>query len=181
MTTVFIAGSRAVSRLNSQITGRIDNIIKQGFTVLVGDAKGADEAVQSYLAELQYQNVVVHCMDVCRNNVGGWTTRFHQAPSHLRRDRHYYAIKDKAMASDSTCGFMLWDGRSKGTLANVVNLINAHKNVLLYLRAKKAFLKLGSLEDLSAVLRESGLRDVSPFLNGAGVTDQDVPRLLRFG
>jgi hypothetical protein len=181
MTTVFIAGSRAVSRLNSQITERIDNIVKQGFTVLVGDANGADKAVQSYLAKRQYQNVVVHCMDVCRNNVGGWTTQHHQAPSHIRRDRHYYVIKDKAMASRSTCGFMLWDGRSKGTLANVINLINAHKNVLLYLRAKKSFLKLGCLEDLSAVLRESGVRDVTLFLEGAAVTEKDVPRLLRFG
>lgn len=179
MTTVFIAGSRAVSRLNSQITERIDNIIKQGFTVLVGDANGADKAVQSYLAKRQYQNVVVHCMDVCRNNLGGWTTQHHHAPSHLRRDRHYYEIKDKAMASHSTCGFMLWDGRSKGTLANVINLLNAHKNVLLYLRAKKSFLKLGSLDDLSAVLLESGVRDVTSFLDAAG--ERDVPQLLRFG
>jgi hypothetical protein len=31
-------------------------------------------------------------------------------------DRHYYGIKDRAMAKDASCGFMPWDGVSKGTL-----------------------------------------------------------------
>ncbi len=72
MKNVFIAGSRAVSKLNAQIRERLDNITKQNLLVLVGDANGADKAVQRYLAKSGYQNVVVYCMETCRNNLGGW-------------------------------------------------------------------------------------------------------------
>lgn len=48
MTKVFIAGSRQLSRLNAEVKRRIDTMIEKGFTVLVGDANGADKAVQRY-------------------------------------------------------------------------------------------------------------------------------------
>lgn len=37
-------------------------MIEKGFTILVGDANGADMAVQGYLADEDYRNVIVHCM-----------------------------------------------------------------------------------------------------------------------
>jgi len=49
MTKVFIAGSRQLSRLNADVKRRIDTMIDKGFTILVGDANGADKAVQRYL------------------------------------------------------------------------------------------------------------------------------------
>jgi hypothetical protein len=55
------------------------------------------------------------------------------ATGSAKRDGHYYGIKDLAMTKDATCGFMLWDGESKGTLTNVVNLLNTKKKTLLYL------------------------------------------------
>ena len=87
MHSVFVAGSRALSKLNTQVKERLDNIVKQNFTVLVGDANGADKAVQRYLAEREYQHVVIYCMEVCRNNVGNWPTHAHTAESGTRRDR----------------------------------------------------------------------------------------------
>ena len=51
MTKVFIAGSRQLSRLNADVKRRIETMIEKGFTILVGDANGADKAVQRYLAE----------------------------------------------------------------------------------------------------------------------------------
>ena len=70
MDSVFVAGSRALSKLNAQVKERLDNILRKEFTVLVGDANGADKAVQGYLAERRYRHVFVYCMEVCRNNVG---------------------------------------------------------------------------------------------------------------
>ena len=64
MQYVFVAGSRALSRLNAQVKERLDNIVKQNFTIMVGDANGADKAVQRHLAERSYQHVVVYCIDV---------------------------------------------------------------------------------------------------------------------
>jgi hypothetical protein len=70
MNSVFVAGSRALSKLNAPVKERLDNIVARRLTVLVGDANGADKAVQRYLAERNYQHVFVYCMDVCRNNIG---------------------------------------------------------------------------------------------------------------
>ena len=164
MDSVFVAGSRALSKLNAQVKERLDNILRKEFTVLVGDANGADKAVQGYLAERRYRHVFVYCMEVCRNNVGHWPTRPHSADAAVKRDRHYYGIKDRAMAKDASCGFMLWDGISKGTLTNVINLLDYDKKVLLFSAPKKQFFTLRSSEDLDHTLRASGIKDVPAFL-----------------
>lgn len=169
MHSVFVAGSRALSRLNAQVKERLDNIVKQNFAVLVGDANGADKAVQRYLAERGYRNVVVYCMEDCRNNVGNWPTRAHTADSGLRRDRRYYSIKDVAMAKDASCGFMIWDGKSKGTLTNVINLVNADKKVLLYSAPKKQFFTMRTAGDLNDTLNASGIKNAAAFLASLGL------------
>jgi hypothetical protein len=168
MQSVFVAGSRALSKLNAQVKARLDNIVKQNFMVLVGDANGADKAVQRYLAERRYQHVAVYCMNVCRNNVGNWQTHAHATESGIRHDRQYYGIKDLAMAKDASCGFMIWDGISKGTLTNVVNLLEIHKKVLLYSAPKKDFFTVRTREDLNHALSASGIRDVDEFLASLG-------------
>src|SRR6267143_2024522 len=98
---------------------------------------GADKAVQRYLSERGYRHVVVYCMEVCRNNVGNWPSYTHASESCVRRYRLYYGIKDLAMAKDATWGFMIWDGTSKGTLTNVINLVSADKKVRVYSAPKK--------------------------------------------
>ena len=56
-------------------------MIEKGFTILIGDANGADKAVQLYLAQKGYRNVIVHCMARnCRNNVDDWPAREITAP-----------------------------------------------------------------------------------------------------
>ena len=105
MTSVFVAGSRAISKLNDQIKERLDNIMSQQLSVLVGDAYGADKAVQAYLAKCNYSDVIVYSMQACRNNVGDWPVRRHSGSSKDKHDRHYYGIKDLAMAKEADCGF----------------------------------------------------------------------------
>jgi probable addiction module antidote protein len=51
MNTVFIGGSRHVSRLPAPAKERLDNIVKSGFHIVVGDANGADKAVQKATPE----------------------------------------------------------------------------------------------------------------------------------
>src|SRR5216684_7186254 len=177
MHSVFVAGSRALSKLNGQVKERLDNIVKQNFTVLVGDANGADKAVQRYLAERGYQHVVVYCMDVCRNNVGNWPTQKHTAETRMRRDRQYFGIKDLAMARDASCGFMIWDGTSKGTLTNVVNLLEAQKKVLLFHSPKKHFFTLRTPGDLNRVLSASGIKNVAAFLASLGTKSPESENL----
>jgi hypothetical protein len=179
MDSVFVAGSRALSKLNAQVKERLENILRKELTILVGDANGADKAVQRFLAERGYKCVVVYCMEDCRNNVGNWPVRFHPANPSRKRDRHYYGIKDHAMAKDASCGFMLWDGISKGTLTNVINLLDYNKKVLLFSAPKKQFFTLRTSADLDQTLRASGVKDVAGVL--ASLENGDVTtQRLRF-
>ena len=156
---LFIGGSRAVSKLNEGIRARLDDLIKRGCTILIGDANGADKAVQQYLAELDYQNVVVFCMEECRNNAGNWPTRNIEPPG-ARRDFAYYATKDIAMSKEAQCGLMLWDGKSKGTLQNMRNLVGAGKRTLVYFAPSREFHVLANEQDLQNLLAlcDSALR-----------------------
>jgi len=115
MTTIFIGGSRAVSRLNALVVEKLDDFVHRQCMILVSDANGADKAVQRHLASRGYEHVTVYCMEHCRNNLGNWPAR-QVAPPSARVGFAYYAAKDLAMARDAKCGMMLWDGKSKGTL-----------------------------------------------------------------
>lgn len=169
MTKVFIAGSRHLSRLNADVKQRIDTIIEKGFTVLVGDANGADKAVQRHLAEKHYRHVVVHCMEgKCRNNVGNWPAREVQSPPGARGFA-YYSTKDKVMVDAADYGLMLWDGESKGTLNSVINLVRQNKSVVVYVAPKRAFQNLRSPEDLNPLLANCDNASVRRFERELGV------------
>lgn len=159
MTSVFIGGSRSVSRMNSVIRARLDEFIQRGCTIFVGDANGADKAVQKHLASRGYKNVVVYCVNECRNNMGGWQIRQVKVPSQTTGFA-YYAAKDLAMAEDAKCGVMLWDGKSKGTLNNVQNLIGRGKKTLVYFAPTKKFYKLSSSSNFRDLLAHCNKSDV---------------------
>ncbi len=148
---VFIGGSRAVSKLNAAIRARIDDLITRGCTIFIGDANGADKAVQQYLAEQRYAKVTVFCMEQCRNNIGSWPTRNIDPPTD-RKDFSYYAAKDIVMSKEAQCGVMLWDAKSKGTLQNMLNLIGAGKRTLVYFTPTKDFHVLATERDLHTLL-----------------------------
>jgi hypothetical protein len=129
-------------------------MIEKGFQILVGDANGADKAVQMYLADKAYSNVVVHCMkDHCRNNVGHWPARHVDAPRGAR-GFDYYSVKDRAMAASAEYGLMLWDGKSKGTVNNILNLSRDQKPVVVYIAPSKQFRTIKTPDDLKGLLAE---------------------------
>jgi hypothetical protein len=57
VTRVFIGGSRHVTRLEAEVRRRLDRIVEKGLPVVIGDANGADEAVQRYLSDRQFEMV----------------------------------------------------------------------------------------------------------------------------
>src|SRR6202161_2681998 len=104
MTTVFIGGSRHISRLPSEIKTRLDSVIDKQHKVLIGDANGADKAVQKHLADASYQNVIVFCTgDHYRNNLGHWPTH-NVSPPKGAKGFSFYAAKDKEMAKEADFG-----------------------------------------------------------------------------
>lgn len=158
--TVFVAGSRQISRLPAEVRARLDTMIEKGFRILVGDANGADKAVQRYLADKSYPNVLVHCMkDHCRNNVGNWPTR-QVIPSAGAKGFDYYSGKDRVMADSAEYGLMLWDGKSKGTINNIVNLSRDGKPIVVYLAPKRQFLTVKTFDDLRGVLAQGETESV---------------------
>jgi hypothetical protein len=154
MTKVFFGGSRKLTRLDRAIRERANNIVAKGFEVLIGDANGADKAMQKYLAEKGYKNVIVFCMSgTCRNNLGNWQTKI-VTSNRNKKDFSFFAAKDKEMGEKADYGFMLWDGLSKGTLNNIINLLQGNKYVLVYFSPSKEFFTLKSPSELENLLRK---------------------------
>jgi hypothetical protein len=171
MTKVFIAGSRQITRLPAEVKSRVETMIDKGFQILVGDANGADKAVQSYLAEKAYPNVLVHCMEGhCRNNVGHWPTHEVPAPKGAR-GFDFYSAKDRVMADAAEYGLMLWDGKSKGTINNVVNLSREGKPVVVYVAPKKRFLTVKAFNDLRGVLAQGETESVERVMSTLHLED----------
>jgi len=154
---VFVGGSRCVTSLDPEVRQELDAIIRDGDNVLIGDANGADKAVQRYLHTHGYDRVqVFYVKGTCRNNLGSWPVRS-VAPPHRRKDFGYYAAKDEEMADKAARGFMLWDGRSPGTLANVFRLLKQAKRSLVYEVPRKQFIRVENETDWQQLLSRCAL------------------------
>lgn len=127
MNTIFIGGSRHITRLPPEVTKRLDNVVASGHRVIVGDANGADKAVQKYFHDINYEKVTVFCSGAApRNNLGPWRTHHVDAPK-TATGFQFYAAKDRAMAHEADFGLMIWDGKSPGTVLNMLRLAIAGK------------------------------------------------------
>jgi len=132
LNTIFIGGSRHVSRLPSEVKKRLDNVVASGHSVIVGDANGADKAVQKHFHDIHYDKVTVFCSGASpRNNLGTWLTHHVDAPKHAKGFQ-FYAAKDREMAREADFGLMIWDGKSPGTVLNVLRLAIAGKIAVLF-------------------------------------------------
>jgi adenine-specific DNA-methyltransferase len=155
MNTVFIGGSRRVSRLPIAAKERLENVIKGRHRVVVGDANGADKAVQSYLHDAGYDLVTVFCSgNQPRNNVGRWPVEGIMVAQE-KKGFQLYAEKDRAMAGLADFGLMIWDGRSPGTALNVLRLLRAKRIAVLINVASHFTLNFRTMDDWSAFLRQS--------------------------
>lgn len=161
MTRVFLSGSRKISRLNDAIRNRLENIVSQGFCVMLGDANGADKAMQQYFADVGYQNVVIFCAgNACRNNLGNWEAKFVNVDPNLK-GRDFYTQKDKAMAAGADYGLVLWDGKSPGSLNNILELLKLERKSLVYFAPAKNFLTVSDEKDVNALVAKCDARDLA--------------------
>jgi hypothetical protein len=173
MTRVFLGGSRKVSRLNDIIRKRLDEIVNRGMEVVVGDANGADRALQAYFADQRYPNVTVYYVGKApRNNVGSWHTQRVETPPDVK-GFEFYSAKDRVMADDADCGLMLWDASSRGTLANVRKLVDNLKPVAVYISKSRRFVNVRSEPDLARLLEGSG----SPSYGGDDGKSRSEPQV----
>lgn len=154
MSTVFIGGSRHISRLSAEAKERLDNIVGSGLKVVVGDAAGVDKAVQKYLSDASYPHVVVFCSgDHPRNNLGLWETYQVTASRHVK-GYQFFAAKDRELAKKADFGLMIWDGKSPGTALNVLRLVRAGKKAVLLNVSEKQTITFKTSDDWSAFLSQ---------------------------
>lgn len=152
MSTIFVSGSRNIKELDSNVKSRIDNIIQKKFEIIIGDAIGVDRQVQCYLADNNVKSVTVYCSNGCpRINIGKWNVR-DVLTGHTEGTREFYAAKDLQMAKDCDYGFMVWNGRSTGTLSNVIELLLRNKISVVYLNEHQHFLPVKKLKDLENLM-----------------------------
>ncbi|MGO3929539.1 hypothetical protein [Rhodopseudomonas pseudopalustris] len=152
MTTVFIAGSISISRLDAKVKQRIATIAASDLDVVVGDADGADTSIQACLAENDALRVTVYCSgDEPRNNVGGWPVKSVH-PKAAPGSRAYFTAKDLEMAHFSDVGLMIWDSKSTGTLSNVVELLDRDKKSVVFVNKMKDFVTVGDVAGLQHLL-----------------------------
>jgi len=148
---IFIAGPRAIKTLNVAVKKRIENIINQNFNIIVGDANGVDKQVQQFCFDHQYDFVTVFASNgKARNNVGKWEVNKVVVDSTVK-GFDFYAAKDLEMVKSADYGFMIWNGKSKGTLNNIYNLIKLNKKVLVYLTITKQFYVVKSFEEIEVL------------------------------
>lgn len=161
MTKVFIAGSMNIKHLDPQVKERIDNIVASDFEVTVGDADGADTAIQWHLFNLGKSKTTVFCSgSIPRNNVGEWPV--HVVETKLAKgSRAFFTAKDLQMAEVADYGLMIWDTKSTGTLSNVIELLARKKKSVVFVNKMKAFKTVGTpgqLEELVTYMSDDARR-----------------------
>lgn len=148
MSTVFIAGSIKIKRLDPLFVERIENVVSEAMNIIVGDANGADTSIQKELLRLGARNVKVYCTgDKSRNNVGSWSEK-RVLSSAEPGTRAYFTAKDVEMAASAEFGLMLWDAASTGTLSNVFQLLSRGKKTVVFVNREKRFVNVKERNDV---------------------------------
>jgi len=148
---IFIAGARAITRFDDNVKNKLSSIYEKGYDVLVGDAAGVDSSVQKFYVDRNYSNVTVFASNgMARNNIGNWNVEKVSVASTLQ-GFEFYEQKDIAMANAADYGFMIWNGESRGTLNNIINLIKQNKSCGVYFLNK--CYSINSEKDLLSLLK----------------------------
>ncbi|MCM1334368.1 MAG: hypothetical protein NC084_12550 [Bacteroides sp.] len=159
---VFIGGARQIHSLDQDVTKKLNNILTKGYDILVGDANGIDASVQKYYYDNGYRNVTIYASNgKARNNVGNWEIQPVKVDSGVT-GFDFYAAKDLKMAQDSDCGFMIWNGKSRGTWNNVLNLCDREKLVVLYVSFEKRFYKIFNTQQAIEIKKQIEYSITSP-------------------
>jgi len=178
MNTVFIGGSRHVQHLNSAIREALEHVVQQRMHVVIGDADGSDRAAQAFLAEKLYGNVVVYCMEgICRHNLGGWVVR--PVKANGKRGFDYYALKDLEMVREADWALMIWDGKSKGTLLNILRMLEYGKPTVVYFAPSNDFKTIQTRTDLLGLLQHCSHSDFRGLRKYLGPNWEQVSLFVR--
>lgn len=143
MKKVFISGSISTKKLNSEIIESLENIISKEYKVLIGDAPGIDTLIQDFFSKSNYTNVEIYSIFSSpryRANKN-FLSKYINVSSEIKNERERQTYKDEAMSNDSDFSFVIWDGKSKGSYANILRGINSNKFAKVYYIFEERFLE----------------------------------------
>lgn len=153
MTTVFVAGSITIKKLDPQLVERLKKIVAQNFKVVVGDATGVDSSVQQELLQMGYSSATVFSSSAKpRNNLGSWPVNVVHT-DHEPGTRAFFTAKDIKMAEAADYGLMVWDTKSPGTLSNVIELLSRKKYSLVFINKSKEFIVIKEPSDIDHLVK----------------------------
>lgn len=126
---LFVSGSKSISKLSEAAISLLDDAIKKGMEILVGDCYGVDAAVQRYLNLQNYSNTTVYCSGDRPRNLFlmGGRVRSCADLSKGLSGRAFNYVKDIEMSKDCDRALMIWDGKSAGTHENINRMIQLGK------------------------------------------------------
>lgn len=120
---VFFSGSKRISEPGVTVLGILDGLMRSGEEILIGDCPGADQAIQHYLSKSGYPLVTVYCSgDEPRFNAGDWDVRTVELDPSLTHGFQFWRQKDIQMELECDCAVAVWDGESRGTRQNILEL-----------------------------------------------------------
>jgi len=143
MKKVFISGSISIKKLPLDVVNSIKKIIENKIHILVGDADGIDTLVQNFCLSENYPNVTVYSISAIPRYKASDDFNFkHIFPdASIKKERIRQQEKDKAMTLDSEFSFVIWDGKSKGSYANIIRALENNKKIKVYNDTSKTFIE----------------------------------------
>lgn len=155
--SVFISGSIAIKVLPQEVKNSIHKIVNNQMRILVGDANGIDSLVQDYCLSLNYFNVTVYSISILPRYRASdkFALKTILISNEIKNGRERQQEKDKAMTNDSQYSFVIWDGKSKGSYANVIRALEQDKKIKLY--AENRFLEQSEInqENIESIYRRN--------------------------
>lgn len=157
MPPLFISGSLSIRQLPARVMKRLSVIIDKELPVVIGDAPGADAAVQRFFADCGVRHVTIFCGGSApRHNIGIWRVQQVRADAPAGT-RAFHSAKDREMCRLAGAGFVIWDGASQGSRANIRRLCERGRYVVVYRRPEDRFVTLVSDAERMAFLASGRL------------------------
>lgn len=132
---VFVFGSRDITRIPDAVRSIIATFIWEEKSFLVGDCKGADEAfIKLLYNDFNYKRVKVFYSGITpRVETYDLETERVIVPENIRpATREFHQVKDQRMLNLADVGLCVWDGKSKGTKANINSLTNTNRECFVF-------------------------------------------------
>ncbi|HAG12867.1 MAG TPA: hypothetical protein DCG49_03265 [Ruminococcus sp.] len=124
---IFLSGSKTIKSLPERLTALPDGHCQQNCAFLIGDCAGADILMQQYLYDKGYRNVTVYVSGGrVRHSIAAFPVKYISVAGSVKGFA-LYRQKDIAMVNDCDAAIMLWDGKSRGTCCNIIDMQRLNK------------------------------------------------------